>query len=219
MTPEPGTVIAFDAYGTLFDVAAAVNRHRADIGPRADDLVALWRMKQLEYSWVRSLMGRYRDFWSLTEEALDVALARVGGVAPETRGALLDAYRRLDAYVDVAPALARLRAGGARLAVFTNAPVAMVSDAVASADLGAAFDAIVSVDAVRIYKTAPAAYRHLCDALATGPEATTLISSNRWDIAGASAFGLHTVWLNRTNQPDEYADCPPGRVIASLGEL
>ncbi len=210
---------AFDAYGTLFDVHAAVGRHRAAIGPDADALSALWRAKQLEYSWVLSLAGRYRDFWTLTEEALDFAFQRFPTVDRTLRKPLLDSYGKLDAYPDVAPALLRLRQAGHEIAIFTNGTFAMAETAANASAVLPLVDLIVSVDEIGQFKTAPAAYRHLCERMGMAPGELCLVSSNRWDIAGAAAFGLPGIWLNRTEAPEEYADLPPVRVIRSLMEL
>lgn len=212
-------IFVFDAYGTLFDVHAGVIRLRGEIGSAADRLSEVWRQKQLEYTWVRALAGRYRDFWSVTEDALDFAAARCGGLDPDTRRKLLDAYRDIDAFPDVRPALARLRREGARTAVLTNATSAMLERAAAAAGLTDLLDARLSVDPLRLFKTDPRAYALVGEAFAVEPAAVTFVSSNRWDVAGASAFGFDTVWLNRAGLPDEYADLGPGQVITGLDAL
>ncbi|AWN40801.1 haloacid dehalogenase type II [Methylobacterium durans] len=209
----------FDAYGTLFDVHSAVQRHEGAVGPEAVPLSETWRTKQLEYSWVYGLTGRYRSFWSLTEAALDFALARYPGVDRSLRGRLLDAYRDLDAYPEVPATLDALRARGLRTAILSNGDAAMLERAVASADLGRHLDATLSVDPAQTFKTSPAAYRIACDRFGIGPEAVLFCSSNRWDIAGAAAFGFATAWVNRRAAPDEYADLPPTIVIGSLDAL
>ncbi|KQT50148.1 haloacid dehalogenase [Methylobacterium sp. Leaf456] len=210
------THAVFDAYGTLLDVHSAVARHAEAIGPKAQAFSDLWRVKQLEYSWVIGLMGRYEKFWTLTERALDFALAKHPDVAPTLRGKLLDAYRELDAYAEVPRVLARLRAAGVRTAVFSNGDAAMLERAVASAGLAERLDAVLSVDPVRTFKTAPVAYRLVLDRLGAAREGVLFFSSNRWDIAGATAFGFDAVWVNRTEQPDEYPDLPPRAVVKGL---
>lgn len=213
------THAVFDAYGTLFDVHAAVQRHAAAIGPEAAALSSLWRVKQLEYAWVRGLIGRYESFWSLTEQALDVALAEHPRIDRALRTPLLDAYRDLDAYAEVPGVLKRLQAAGIRTAILSNGDQAMLDRAVASAGLEACLDAVLSVDDARTFKTAPAAYRIALDRFAVAPDQIVFCSSNRWDIAGARAFGFTPVWVNRTGQPDEYFDLPPARVVSSLDAL
>lgn len=206
----------FDAYGTLFDVHSAVACHAGALGPRAENLSELWRTKQLEYSWVHGLMGRYVGFWDLTERALDFALAKHPDIDRGLRATLLDAYRDLDAYGEVPEVLARLRARGVRTALFSNGNAAMLERAVASAGLGERLDAVLSVDPVQTFKTAPAAYQLVLDRLGVARGAVLFFSSNRWDIAGASAFGFDAVWVNRKGQPDEYPDQPPRAVVNSL---
>lgn len=218
LSPVP-QVVAFDAYGTLLDVHSAVNRLADRMGPDARGVSALWRSKQLEYTWVLSLAGRYRSFWQLTEDALDFALASHPAVDPGVRAGLLDAYRSLSAYPEVADTLRRLRDQGLRLCVLSNADRRMLDTALESAGVADLVEAALSVDAVGTFKTAPAAYRMVCDHFGTSPDRALLVSSNRWDIAGARAFGLRAVWVNRLGMPGEYADLAPSAVIASLDAL
>ena len=213
------THAVFDAYGTLFDVHSAVRRHAAALGPEAEAFSALWRTKQLEYSWVLGLMGRYARFWDLTGRALDFALAKHPDIDASLREPLLDAYRDLDAYAEVPDVLDRLQRRGLATALFSNGDPAMLKRAVDSAGLGACLDAVLSVEEARSFKTAPAAYRLVLDRLGAAREDVLFVSSNRWDIAGATAFGFETVWVNRAGQPDEYPDLPPRAVIESLDAL
>ncbi len=209
----------FDAYGTLFDVHSAVVRHAEIIGPQAKNLSELWRTKQLEYTWTRSLMGAYRDFDALTRDALDFAAARCGGISAEAREKLLKAYETLDAYADAAPALADIRQKGAKCVILSNGTPAGLERAVRSAGLQDLLDVSLSVDALKIFKTAPAAYQLVCDRYSVRPEDVSFQSSNRWDVAGAAKFGFRAVWINRAAAPDEYADLPPAAEIASLSGL
>jgi 2-haloacid dehalogenase len=212
-------VHVFDAYGTLFDVHSAVARNAALAGPEAARLSLLWRTKQLEYSWTRTLMGRYRDFWRITEEALDFALGSVAGAPPGARAALLDAYSRLDAYPEVRPVLTALRARGSRLAILSNGTPQMLAQASRAAGIDDLLDDILSVDAIGIYKTAPAAYALVTERYGIDPAAVSFQSSNGWDIAGATAFGFRCRWINRTGQPAEYGDLAPVEVLADLNGL
>ena len=209
----------FDAYGTLFDVHSAVARHRDLAGSHAERLSDIWRTKQLEYTWTRSLMGAYLDFDLVTRDALDFASARCGGLTPEARKTLLSAYETLDAYADAAPALVALRAGCARAVILSNGTPTGMARAVRSAGLESLLDESLSVDALRIFKTAPAAYGLVCENYGLRPEQISFQSSNRWDVAGAARFGFHTVWINRTGAPDEYLDLPPARTITGLAQL
>jgi 2-haloacid dehalogenase len=206
----------FDAYGTLFDVHAAVRRYAAEAGPDGQFLSELWRAKQLEYSWTRTMMGAYADFWKLTEEALDYSLARVPSVNRSMRDKLLDAYWHLDCYPEVPFVLKALKAEGARLAILSNGSPAMLEAAVRSAALEPLLDEIFSVDQVRRFKTDPAVYDMVTTAWRVYPDKVSFHSSNRWDVAGARKFGFHTVWINRSAQPDEYRDQPPHLVLPSL---
>ena len=209
----------FDAYGTLFDVHSAVGRHRSEIGPGADRISELWRTKQLEYSWVRTLMGRMRSFQTLTEDALDFAVARCGGISAGLRAKLLLAYAELDAYPDVRPALEGLRAGGARTAILSNGSKAMLAQAIASARLAEYLDASLSVDEAGAFKTDPRTYGLVGAYFGTRPNEVAFVSSNRWDVAGAAAFGFRAFWINRAGVPDEYLDLPPVAVLTSLTDL
>src|SRR5262249_4256210 len=149
----------FDAYGTLFDVHAAIARHREAAGREADRFSEIWRSKQLEYAWLLSAAGHYVDFWTLTERALDHAFARVPSVACALRPALLDAYFKLDAFPDARAALAALKAKGLRTAILSNGNPTMLDGAVAAAGIGAHLDAVLSVESVRLYKPRPEVYR------------------------------------------------------------
>jgi 2-haloacid dehalogenase len=215
-----GTRVAvFDAYGTLFDVHSAVGSHANRIGPDAARFSELWRAKQLEYSWVLSLAGRYEPFWRLTEKALDYAFSRFPEVDRILRPALLEAYRTLTAYPDARPALDTLRERGLRTGILSNGDPGMLGDAVSSAGLAAALDAVLSVDAVKVFKTSPRAYEPVLSAFEVRPEEVVFVSSNRWDIAGAAAFGFTPVWVNRLGLPDEYEELAPHAVVPSLKEL
>lgn len=211
----------FDAYGTLFDVHAAVRRHAGQVGPQADAVSALWRAKQLEYSWVHGLSGRYVDFETLTARALDFALEAAGGNADIDTGArddLLAAYMTLDAYPEVADVLRGLRARGATTGILSNGSRAMLDAAVEHAGLGPLLDHVLSVDAVGTFKTRTETYAMVCGAVPCEPADVRFFSSNRWDVAGATWFGFGCVWVNRTGQPDEYADAPPLRRARDLRE-
>jgi 2-haloacid dehalogenase len=213
------SVYVFDAYGTLFDVHAAIARHREACGPDADRLSELWRTKQLEYSWTLTLAGRYEDFWTLTSRALDYALARFPRVPASIRQRLLDAYFQLDAFADSAPCLAALKASGARTAILSNGSPHMLSAAVAGAKLENLLDAVLSVDAIRLYKPRREVYAMILDALGVGAGDVAFISSNRWDVMGAVEFGFAGVWVNRAKLPDEYPDHQPHRIIDGLAAL
>jgi 2-haloacid dehalogenase len=217
--PAHARAVVFDAYGTLFDVHSAVGRHAAQVGPDAARLSEIWRAKQLEYSWVLSLAGRYEPFWSLTEQALDYAFARFPGVDRSVRPRLLEAYRTLDAYPEVQASLRALRARGLRTGILSNGDPAMLNAAVASAGLGPQLDAVLSVDAAGVFKTSPRTYDLVLQAFSLNVDEVVFVSSNRWDIAGAAAFGFHPVWVNRLGMPDEYPALKPGSMISTLSSI
>lgn len=209
----------FDAYGTLFDVHAAVRRHAEAIGPDGQAFSELWRAKQLEYSWIRTLMGAHADFWTLTEQSLDYAFRRFPSADPALKPALLDAYWHLDCYPEVPSVLKGLKADGARIAILSNGTEAMLKSAVAKAGLDLVIDDIFSVEQVRAFKTAPAVYDIVTTNYRLYPHVVSFQSSNRWDIAGATKFGFRTVWINRADMPDEYEDFGPAVILPSLESL
>ena len=209
----------FDAYGTLFDVHAAIARHRAAAGIDADRFSEIWRTKQLEYTWTLTLAGHYTDFWTLTERALDFAFARVPSVDRSLRSKLLDAYLTLDAFPDARMALAALKTQGLRLAILSNGTPRMLAAAVQAAGIADYFDAVLSVDTVRRYKPLPEVYVLATDAFGMRRSDVGFVSSNRWDVMGASSFGFQAYWVNRASMPDEYPDFPPLRRIGDLPAL
>lgn len=209
-------VYVFDAYGTLFDVHAAVRRHAGEIGPDGQYLSELWRAKQLEYSWVRSLMGSYRDFRKLTEESLDYAFDRIPSADRKLRDQLLEAYWTLDCYDEVPAVLKALKARGAKVAILSNGSPDMLQSAVSNAALDRVIDDVFSVDALNVFKTAPEVYEMVTTAYRVYPGVVSFQSSNRWDVAGATRFGFRTVWINRTKMPDEYRDLEPELILPDL---
>ena len=215
----PVKAYVFDAYGTLFDVHAAIGRHRAAVGPDADRFSELWRAKQLEYSWTLTLMGRYESFWTLTGRALDFAFARFPKVDRGLRASLLDAYYKLDAYPDARPALAQLKAEGHATAILSNGSTDMLEGAVKGAKLHDVLDHVLSVDAVRAFKPPPKVYDLAITALGVKPGEIAFVSSNRWDVAGAANRGLKPIWVNRGGNPDEYPGLAPAATVRGLDEI
>lgn len=210
-------VYVFDAYGTLFDVHAAARAAAGELGAAWAQVSADWRAKQLEYSWTETLMGRFPDFWTLTERALDHALAAANIADAPLRAKLLDAYRTLEAYPEVAAVLAALRAQGAKTAILSNATPDMLDDAIGSAGLAPHLDAVLSVAEVGRYKVAAPVYRLAVDRL--GTDRISFQSSNAWDAAGAAHFGFRVCWINRLGAPAEYPECPPAKTLTDLTGL
>ncbi|MEO1089184.1 MAG: haloacid dehalogenase type II [Pseudomonadota bacterium] len=209
----------FDAYGTLFDVHSAVRRHAGALGGAGDSLSATWRQKQLEWTWLRSLMGAHADFWAVTAAALDYAMERHGHDSVDLRQRLLDAYLELEPYPEVADTLTQLRATGRGLAVLSNGAPSMLAAAVANAGLQQTLDHVLSVEEVGIYKPDARVYQLACDRLGLPPSAICFLSSNGWDAHGAAHFGFQVVWINRFDQPAERLPGRPLAVIRTLDAL
>lgn len=216
MTDVTARAFVFDAYGTLFDVHAAIARHRAAAGPDAERFSELWRLKQIEYGWTLTLAGQYIDFWTLTQRALDYAFARIPSVDRGLRPQLLEAYRKLDAYPDAHAAVAALKARGLATAILSNGSPPMLDAAVAASGMAPFLDAVLSVDAVRMYKPRREVYELVTARFALRPQEIAFVSSNRWDVMGAAAFGFRPLWVNRTRLPDEYAEHSPLRTVPDL---
>jgi 2-haloacid dehalogenase len=209
----------FDAYGTLFDVASAAARCRDVLGDRIGPLAALWRDKQLTYSWLRGLQGRHADFWQVTGEALDYALEVLGIADGALRERLMTLYLTLEAFPEVPATLTRLKAAGMTTAILSNGSPAMLEAAVAGAKLGGLLDHVLSVEAVGVFKPHPKVYQLALDRLALPAHAIAFQSSNGWDAHAAAAFGMRVVWCNRYGQPRERLPGQPDRELRDLAAL
>jgi 2-haloacid dehalogenase len=211
-------VLAFDAYGTLFDVNGAARECAADIGEAWPKLAETWRAKQLEYTWIHASAGLSVSFREVTARSLEYALAACG-IETSSAPKLLQAYRRLPAFPDVGGALSRLKSRGAKLAILSNADADMLDELVRTAGLTALFDRLISTAAASTFKPSPRVYALVTDAFTISPNAITFVSSNRWDVAGAKAFGFRTVWVNRRRAPDEYPDLAADMEVTDLRAL
>ncbi|MBI3505841.1 MAG: haloacid dehalogenase type II [Proteobacteria bacterium] len=209
----------FDAYGTLFDVHSAVRAHGAAIGPKADDVSRLWRTKQLEYSWVRSLMGRHADFRQLTAEALTYAFEFYSIDNNVLYDNLMKSYQMLACYSEVPAMLGALRARGLRTAILSNGTPDWLARAIEAAGIGALLDAVWSVESVGIFKPDARVYRLATHGLGLAADDIGFVSSNPWDAAGAAANGFRAVWVNRTGVPGEYASVADVPELADLAAL
>ena len=213
------SVCVFDAYGTLFDYNTAAGRHSAVLGEKAAPLADLWRLKQLQYTWLRSLMGRYTGFWQVTGEALDFAMGELGIEDEALRANLMEAYLTLDTYPEVQETLATLRAHGLRTAILSNGESGMLDAAVEAAGIADSLDAVLSVEEVGIYKPHPSVYQLVVDGLGVEAANVSFQSSNAWDANGAAAFGFRVAWCNRFGQGQERVPEAPDAEIATLAEL
>lgn len=220
MPRSPLKALVFDAYGTLFDVHSVVQRCEELWPGQGAALSRLWRAKQLEYTWLRSLMRRYEDFALITEAALLHACAALElPIDEQRRRWLLGAYRELAAFPEVRDALAALKASKIRLAILSNGSPAMLRPVVAHAGLGALIGTLISVDPRKTYKPAPTVYRLAVERLRVPKRDIGFVSSNCWDACGAKSFGFRTFWINRTGAPVDALGAAPDHVIARLDEL
>jgi len=216
---EGVSACVFDAYGTLFDFAAAAHACHDQIGSKADALTALWRDKQLQYTWLRATQGRHADFWQVTGDALDFALETLAIEAPGLRDQLMALYLTLAPFPEVPDVLGRLKSAGLRTAILSNGSPQMLAAAVAGAKLEGLLDAVLSVEDVGVYKPHPKVYQLALDRLGLPAAAIAFQSSNAWDAYAASAFGMKVVWCNRYGQRRERLPGAPDHEIKSLAEL
>jgi len=216
-TRPPVRGYVFDAYGTLFDVHSVVEIGR-ELTAEPMTLSATWRQKQLEYTWLRALMGRYEDFWTVTEAALRYAIRRLALPVNEAQiRRLLEAYLSLACFPEVPAALARL--APRPRAILSNGSPRMLQAAVASSGLGPHLDHVLSVDTVKTYKPAPAVYALGPRALGVPVAELLFVSSNAWDVVGAKAFGYRVAWCNRGQAPEEELGLRADLVVSRLDEL
>src|SRR5246127_4848298 len=206
----------FDAYGTLYDFNSAVARHRSAVGPKADALSELWRTKQIQYTWLRNSMGAYAPFWQVTGEALDNCLATFGISDKSVREKLLGAYLALDPFPEVPAMLDALSRAGKRLAILSNGNPEMLDPMIKASGLADRFEAVLSVDAAKVFKVDPKTYRLVEARCGVKPDKVCFLSSNCWDAHGAAYFGFPTVWVNRADAPD---DNLPGTLNNQIRDL
>ena len=210
--------VVFDAYGTLFDVHSVIRRCEELFPGKGDALSRLWRTKQLEYTWLRSLMGRYEDFEQVTRAALKFTCKSLGLARSDvTESLLMQEYLRLSLYPDARLALDLLK--GRKLAILSNGSPAMLNTIVSNADLSEVFHSVLSVHALRIFKPHPSVYQWGVEALGIPKAHVAFVSSNFWDISGATAFGFRTFWINRSGAPPDELGYSPAAVLGRLDEL
>lgn len=217
----PVKACVFDAYGTLFDVFAAAREaaalpENAAIAASWQRLAADWRRKQLEYSWLRAITGEHRDFWRVTKDALDWALAAQNLNDPALRERLLALYWQLSPYPEAAEVLTRLREAGIATAILSNGSPEMLDAAVTSAGLGGLLDDVLSVERVGIFKPAPQVYELVTTRFECARSEVLFVSSNGWDINGAAGYGFLAAWVNRSGEPMDRLDHPPHEELRDL---
>ena len=209
----------FDAYGTIFDFASAAARCTEIPEDKRAALTNLWRDKQLQYTWLRSLQGRYADFWQVTGEALDFTLESLGIATPALRSRLMELYLTLSVFPEVPDTLRRLRDAGFVTAILSNGSPSMLDAVVRGAGLHVLLDAVLSADAVQVFKTDPRVYEYGLRTLGVRAEQVSFQSSNAWEAYAASAFGMRVVWCNRYGQRPERLPGAPDHEVRSLAEL
>ena len=209
----------FDAYGTLFDVNSAARTAQDSLAEKWQPLAELWRNKQLQYTWLRGLAGHHADFWQVTGDALDYALSTLHLEDAALRARLMNLYQVLEAYLDVPDTLRRLRVGGMKLAILSNGTPDMLAAAATNAGIAGFFDAVLSVEEVKVYKPHPSVYGLVCERLDVTAAHICFLSANGWDAYSAKAFGFHTLWCNRFGQVPERIPETPDAQIATLAEL
>lgn len=221
MSKDPIAVSAcvFDAYGTIFDFASAAARCTDVLGDKTAAVTTLWRDKQLQYTWLRTLQGRHADFWQVTGDALDFTLETLGLAQAGVRDRLMGLYRTLDCFPEVPDVLRRLKERGFATAILSNGSPSMLADVVAAAGLGDLIDHVWSVEEVGVFKTHPRVYQLAVDRLGVPASGISFQSSNAWDAHAASAFGMRVVWCNRYGQRRERLPGAPDREVRSLAEL
>lgn len=222
MTPLrlPGIeACVFDAYGTLFDVNSAARSAQDELGARWQPLADLWRSKQLQYTWLRGLGGHHADFWTVTSDALSFALESLQLDDAALHQRLMTLYLSLNVYSEVPETLARLKAGGQKLAILSNGTPAMLAAAAGNSGIAELLDAVLSVEEVGVYKPHPSVYRLAADRLQLAPERICFLSSNGWDAYAAKAFGFRALWCNRFKQAPERLPGTPDAQIDTLAEL
>lgn len=210
--------IAFDAYGTLYDVYSVERKCEDEYPGSGAAMSRLWRQKQLEYSWLRTLMGRYVDFWHVTEDALRYTLAELELAADEGKiETIMGAYLELEMYPEVIEAMARF--GACKKAILTNGNLEMIEPLVTRTKLDTHLDACLSADELGLFKTRPEVYQLAVDRLGIARESLLFVSSNGWDVAGAKSFGFNVGWLNRRSLPPEELGVHADYVASNLLEL
>lgn len=219
MSNDKIDLLVFDAYGTLFDINFVTMQHSGSLGPIAQSFSDLWRSKQLEYSWLQSLMGCYENFWTITERALDYTMDNFGIDDATLKERLLGSYEVVSCYPEVPEILSRLREKGRKLVILSNANVRMLDKAVNNAGISTFIDSSLSTESVRIFKPHPIVYQMVLEKYDTPKENILFISSNSWDAAGAKSFGFNVAWINRFDKKVDHLPVRPDHILHSLRQV
>ncbi len=209
----------FDAYGTLFDFNSAPDRCRDVLGDKTDELSAVWRTKQLQYTWLRGLMGKHKSFWEVTGDALDFAMDTVGVSDEALRERLMGLYYNIDAFPEVPEVLKALKDAGVATAILSNGSPDMLEGAVVHTGIGEYLDAVLSVETVGVFKPHPSVYDLPTQHFGVTHAEISFQSSNAWDAVAAATFGMRVVWCNRYGQRPERMTAEPDVEVTTLREL
>ena len=210
--------VVFDAYGTLFDVNSAAEKCKDKIGDKWEAFANFWRTTQLEYTWLRSLMKRHKNFWQVTEESLDKSM-KVFGIDMVMQNDLLNLYKVLSPYPEVKQVLKSLKDTNSNLAILSNGTPALLNELVQSNKLNDLFDDLFSVEDVKIYKPDSRVYDLPVKKYKIKPEEVTFLSANTWDVSGGGNYGYNAIWVNRSNAIFDNLDFKPKNKINNLTQL
>ena len=210
--------IIFDAYGTLFDVNSAAEKSKNKIGDKWEAFANYWRTTQLEYTWLRSLMSRHKDFWQITEDSLDKSM-KVFNINKDMKTELLNLYKKLSPFSEVKETLENLKKKGIKLSILSNGTPELLNELVVSNKLDAIFDDIFSIEEVRIYKPDSKVYDLPVNKYKIKPNEIIFLSANTWDVSGGGNYGYNSVWVNRNNTVFDNLDYKPFKEIKSLQQL
>tara|TARA_B100001250_G_scaffold127958_1_gene108914 strand:- start:132 stop:794 length:663 start_codon:yes stop_codon:yes gene_type:complete len=210
--------IIFDAYGTLFDVNSAAEKYKDKIGDKWESFANYWRTTQLEYTWLRSLMSRHKDFWQVTKDSLDKSMEAFK-IDSSMRGDLLDLYKILSTFPEVKEVLSKLKEKNYKLAILSNGTPTLLNELVKSNNLESIFDKIFSIEQVGIYKPSSKVYDIPIQKYKIQKDEVMFLSANTWDVSGAGNYGYKSVWVNRNNNVFDSLDYIPQYQVNNLGEL
>ena len=210
--------IIFDAYGTLFDVNSAAEKCKDKIGDKWEGFANFWRTTQLEYTWLRSLMKRHKDFWQITEDSLDKSI-KTYKIDPLMKNELLDLYKTLSSYKEVHEVLTKLKEKNFKLAILSNGTPSLLDKLVESNNLNNIFDDIFSIEQVGIYKPDSKVYDMPINKYQIEKNEVAFLSANTWDVSGGGNYGYNSLWVNRNNSIFDKLDYLPKYQIKQLGEL
>ena len=210
--------IIFDAYGTLFDVNSAAEKYKDKIGDKWESFANYWRTTQLEYTWLRSLMSRHKDFWQVTKDSLDKSMEAFK-IDSSMRGDLLDLYKILSTFPEVKEVLSKLKEKNYKLAILSNGTPTLLNELVKSNNLEGIFDKIFSIEQVGIYKPSSKVYDIPIQKYKIQKDEVMFLSANTWDVSGAGNYGYKSVWVNRNNNVFDSLDYIPQYEVNNLGEL